>query len=89
MACSFKNISKEYSVKEFVLKIIADPVDVKNSRRVLLEADVPDSDYIASLTLAKGKKADLIKEISQDKFSDKVLGLLKDIDDAVLHFENR
>lgn len=86
---SFQNSTKDYSVKEFVLKIIADPVDIKNSRRVLLEAEVPNSDYIASLTLAKGKKADLLKEISEESFSQKILELLKDIDDAVISFERR
>lgn len=86
---TFKNLSKEYSVKEFIIKIIADPVDVKNSRRVLLEAEVPNSDYMASLTLTKGKKSDILKEISEESFSQKVLELLSEIDNATQAFEKR
>ena len=86
---TFKNFSKEYSVKEFIIKIIADPIDVKNSRRVLLEAEVPNSDYMASLTLTKGNKSDILKEISEESFSQKVLELLKDIDNATQSFEKR
>ena len=86
---TFKNLSKEYSVKEFIIKIIADPIDVKNSRRVLLEAEVPNSDYMASLTLTKGNKSDILKEISEESFSQKVLELLKDIDNATQSFEKR
>ena len=86
---TFKNLSKEYSVKEFIIKIIADPVDVKNSRRVLLEAEVPNSDYMASLTLTKGKKSEILKEISEESFSQKVLELLSEIDNATQAFEKR
>ena len=80
---------EKYSVKEFIIKIIADPIDVKNSRRVLLEAEVPNSDYMASLTLTKGNKSDILKEISEESFSQKVLELLKDIDNATQSFEKR
>jgi hypothetical protein len=86
---TFKNVCNEYSVQEFILKVIADPVDVKNSRRILLEAEVPNSDYVASLTLAKGTKAEVLKNLSEDNFSQKILDLLKDIDEATKTFENK
>ena len=86
---TFKNSTKEFSVNEFIIKIIADPVDVRNSRRVLLEAEVPNSDYVASLTLTKGTKSEVLKTLAEDSFSQKVVGLLKEIDDATKNFEKR
>ena len=82
---TFKNVEKNYESKEFTLKIIADPVDVKKSRRLLLSAYLPNSDYAANITVTKGTKSELLKEINEDGFYNKIIGLLKQVDDAANH----
>lgn len=82
---TFKNVEKNYESKEFTLKIIADPVDVKKSRRLLLSAYLPNSDYAANITVTKGTKSELLKEINEDGFYNKIIGLLKKVDDAANH----
>ena len=80
-----KDVENIFKVDEFILKIIADPVDVKNSRRVILSAFVPNTDYVASVTVTKGPKSELLKEISDESFSKKILDLLSTVEDAAIH----
>ena len=81
----FKNLDNKLDVNEFLIKIIADPVDIKNSRRLILGAYLPNSDYAANITITKGTKSELLKEISQEDFYNKILSLLKDVNDAAMH----
>ena len=68
--------------KEFHLKIIADPVDIRNSRRVILSAGIPETQYSASLSLTKGTKAEVLKTLSEDDFSKQVLKYMKELEEA-------
>lgn len=68
--------------KEFHLKIIADPVDIRNSRRVILSTGIPETQYSASLSLAKGTKAEILKTLSEDDFSKQVLKYMKELEEA-------
>ena len=68
--------------KEFYLKIIADPVDIRNSRRVILSAGIPETQYSASLSLTKGTKAEVLKTLSEDDFSKQVLKYMKELEEA-------
>lgn len=84
-----KDVEKKFQVDEFFVKIIADPVDVRNSRRVILGAYVPNTDYSASVTLTKGPKDSVLKEISAEGFVSEVAGLLKQVEDAAIHSDIR
>ncbi len=68
--------------KEFHLKIIADPVDIRNSRRVILSTGIPETQYSASLSLTKGTKAEVLKTLSEDDFSKQVLKYMKELEAA-------
>ena len=68
--------------KEFHLKIIADPVDIRNSRRVILSAGIPETQYSASLSLTKGTKSEILKTLSEDDFSKQVLKYMKELEEA-------
>lgn len=70
------------NTKEYKLKIIADPVDIRNSRRVILSSGIPDTQYSASLSLTKGTKAEILRELSEDNFSKQVLKYMKELEDA-------
>ncbi len=68
------------NLKEYHLKIIADPVDIKNSRRVILSTGIPETQYSASLSLTKGSKSEILKELSDDGFSKFVLDNIKELE---------
>ena len=86
---AIKDVERKFQIDEFFVKIIADPVDVRNSRRVILGAYVPNTDYAASVTVTKGSKADVLKEISSENFAKEISELLKQVEDAAIHSDIR
>lgn len=64
---------------EYIVKIIADPVNIKNSRRVILSTGLPDSEYSLSVALAKGNKSEILKTLSDKNFSKVVLDNIKNL----------
>ncbi len=70
------------NMKEYHIKVIADPVDIRNSRRIILSAGIPDTQYSASLSLSKGTKADVLKELSDESFSKEVLKYMKELEQS-------
>lgn len=84
-----KDVENKFQVEEFIIKIIADPVNVKDSRRVMLSAYVPNTDYTAEISLIKGSKTEIIKEISNENFAKNISEYLEQISQAVKEFEPR
>ncbi len=68
------------NARDYHLKIVADPVDIRNSRRVILSTGIPETQYSASISLAKGSKSDVLKTLSEDSFSNMVLDYIKELE---------
>ncbi len=62
----------ESDSSEYLIKVIADPVNIKNSRRIVLSAGIPSSDYSLSIALAKGNKSEILKTLSSKNFKNVV-----------------
>ncbi len=58
---------------QYIVKIIADPVNIKNSRRIVLSTGLSDSDYSLSVALAKGSKSEILETLSNKNFSNVVI----------------